>query len=84
MTVNPSSHTVVSSPEFPELNNLTNEQLIKLAEETDSLDAFLSQHSQLKDINLLIDETIDNVERLASKFFLIYSCSFLISRVKKL
>lgn len=67
MTINPPPHTAVSSPEFPELNNLTNEQLVKLAEETDSLDTFLSQHSQLKDINLLIDETIDSVETLASK-----------------
>ncbi|XP_057342121.1 vacuolar protein sorting-associated protein 37A [Microplitis mediator] len=66
VTINPPPHTAVSSPEFPELNNLTNEQLVKLAEETDSLDAFLSQHSQLKDINLLIDETIDSVEILAN------------------
>ncbi|XP_034933807.1 vacuolar protein sorting-associated protein 37A-like [Chelonus insularis] len=62
-----SSMHPVNSFEFPELNNLSNEELIELRNDQESLDDFLYEHSEkIKNINSLIDETIDDVEKLAS------------------
>lgn len=56
------------SHEFPELNNYSNDELRKLADDDDDekLDIFIDEHSQLKQVNLAIDEAIDNVEKIAS------------------
>ncbi|KAI4485449.1 hypothetical protein M0804_006954 [Polistes exclamans] len=56
---------VVQSFIFPELNNLSNEELKKLNEDEDRQDEFLEKHSQLKDINTAIEDTIDLVEKTA-------------------
>ncbi|XP_015171282.1 PREDICTED: vacuolar protein sorting-associated protein 37A [Polistes dominula] len=56
---------VVQSFIFPELNNLSNEELKKLNEDEDRQDEFLEKHSQLKDINTAIEDTIDWVEKTA-------------------
>ncbi|KAI4501100.1 hypothetical protein M0802_003903 [Mischocyttarus mexicanus] len=56
---------VVQSLIFPELNNLSNEELKKLNEDKDRQDEFLEKHSQLKDINTNIEDTIDWVEKTA-------------------
>ncbi|XP_029052338.1 vacuolar protein sorting-associated protein 37A [Osmia bicornis bicornis] len=50
---------------FPELNGLTNEELKRLTEDDDRLDEFLDNHSNLKDINIAIDEAIDWVQKTA-------------------
>ncbi|XP_034185415.1 vacuolar protein sorting 37A [Osmia lignaria lignaria] len=50
---------------FPELNGLTNEELKRLSEDDDRLDEFLDNHSNLKDINIAIDEAIDWVQKTA-------------------
>ncbi|XP_003701158.1 vacuolar protein sorting 37A [Megachile rotundata] len=50
---------------FPELNSLTNEELKRLNEDDDKLDEFLDNHSDLKDINVAIDEAIDWVQKTA-------------------
>ena len=50
---------------FPELNGLTNEELKRLTEDDDKLDEFLDNHSNLKDINIAIDEAIDWVQKTA-------------------
>ncbi|KAK9298971.1 hypothetical protein QLX08_007885 [Tetragonisca angustula] len=50
---------------FPELNNLTNEELKLLSEDDDRLDEFLDKHSILKDINTAIDDAIDWVQNTA-------------------
>lgn len=52
---------------FPELNNLTNEELKRLSEDDDKLDEFLDKHSELKDINTAIDDAIDWVQKTAGK-----------------
>lgn len=52
---------------FPELNNLTNEELKLLSEDDDRLDEFLDKHSILKDINTAIDDAIDWVQNTAGK-----------------
>ncbi|XP_043280229.1 vacuolar protein sorting-associated protein 37A-like [Venturia canescens] len=52
---------------FPELNNLSNEELRKLGEDEDSMINFLEQHTQLKDFNASVDEHIDAVEKIASE-----------------
>lgn len=52
---------------FPELNNLTNEELRQLNEDNDKLDEFLDKHSDLKDINTAIDDAIDWVQKTAGK-----------------
>ncbi|XP_014603869.1 PREDICTED: vacuolar protein sorting-associated protein 37A [Polistes canadensis] len=56
---------VVQSFIFPELNNLSNEELKKLNEDEDRQDEFLEKHSQLKDINTAIEDTIYLVEKTA-------------------
>lgn len=59
----------VISHEFPELNNFSNDELRKLAADDDNdekLDIFIDEHSQLKQVNLAIDEAIDNIEKIAS------------------
>ncbi|XP_047353963.1 vacuolar protein sorting-associated protein 37A [Vespa velutina] len=55
----------VQSFVFPELNNLSNEELKKLNEDEDRQDEFLEKHSQLKDVNMAIEDTIDWVEKTA-------------------
>ncbi|EFN77303.1 vacuolar protein sorting-associated protein 37A [Harpegnathos saltator] len=50
---------------FPELNNLTNEELKRLSEDEDRLDDFLEKHSQIKDINAAIEDAMDWVEKTA-------------------
>ncbi|XP_003401740.1 vacuolar protein sorting-associated protein 37A isoform X2 [Bombus terrestris] len=50
---------------FPELNNLSNEELRWLNEDDDRLDEFLDKHSDLKDINMAIDDAIDWVQKTA-------------------
>ncbi|XP_012056958.1 PREDICTED: vacuolar protein sorting-associated protein 37A [Atta cephalotes] len=50
---------------FPELNNLTNEELKRLSEDDDKLDDFLEKHSQIKDINAAIEDAMDWVEKTA-------------------
>jgi len=52
---------------FPELNNLTNEELKRLSEDDDKLDDFLEKHSQIKDINAAIEDAMDWVEKTAGK-----------------
>lgn len=52
---------------FPELNNLTNEELKRLSEDDDKLDDFLEKHSQIKDINMAIEDTMDWVEKTAGR-----------------
>lgn len=52
---------------FPELNNLTNEELKRLSEDDDKLDDFLEKHSQIKDINMTIEDAMDWVEKTAGK-----------------
>lgn len=52
---------------FPELNNLTNEELKRLGEDDDKLDDFLEKHSQIKDINAAIEDTMDWVEKTAGE-----------------
>lgn len=53
---------------FPELNNLTNDELRKLGGDDDCIDDFLEKYSQLRDLNASIDDEIDTVEKIASKF----------------
>lgn len=60
---------------FPELHNLTNEELKLFNEDEEKLDEFLEEHSQLKDIDAAVEDTIDWVEKTAGK------CMQLISRV---
>ncbi|XP_031828896.1 vacuolar protein sorting 37A [Nomia melanderi] len=50
---------------FPELNNLSNEELKQLSEDEDRLDEFLDKHSELKDIHASIDDAIDWVQKTA-------------------
>lgn len=52
---------------FPELNNLSNEELKRLSEDDDKLDDFLEKHSQIKDINTAIEGAMDWVEKTAGK-----------------
>lgn len=64
--------TLNKSPQslaFPELNNLTNEELRKLGDDEDSMIDFLEKHTQLKDFHASVDEHIDAVEKIASKSF---------------
>ncbi|XP_020286199.1 vacuolar protein sorting-associated protein 37A [Pseudomyrmex gracilis] len=50
---------------FPELNNLSNEELKKLSEDDDRLDEFLEKHSQIKEINTAIEDAMEWVEKTA-------------------
>lgn len=56
-----------SSSEFPELNELSEEELKKLETDEDRLDEFLEKHSQIKDLNTAVEDAIDWVEKTASK-----------------
>ncbi|XP_015124515.1 uncharacterized protein LOC107046420 [Diachasma alloeum] len=58
--------------EFPELNILSNEELKRLGEDTENLDTYLEEHGELKNINLAIDEAIDYVDKIASKFIIFF------------
>jgi len=65
-----SSQSQVKVPQsiiFPELNNLTNEELKRLSEDDDILDDFLEKHSQIKDINVAIEDAMDWVEKTAGE-----------------
>lgn len=53
------------SVSFPELNNLSNEELKRLSEDDDRLDEFLDKHSELKDVHTSIDDAIDWVQKTA-------------------
>lgn len=57
---------------FPELNNLTNEELKRLSEDEDKLDDFLEKHSQIKDINVAVEDAMDWVEKTAGKKYFYY------------
>ncbi|XP_053982979.1 vacuolar protein sorting-associated protein 37A isoform X1 [Hylaeus volcanicus] len=57
--------TKAQSVAFPELNSLSNEELKRLSEDDDNLDEFLDKHSELKDVNLAIDDAIDWVQKTA-------------------
>lgn len=61
------SQTQVPRSIFPELNNLTNEELKRLSEDDDKLDDFLEKHSQIKEINVAIEDAMDWVEKTAGK-----------------
>lgn len=61
----PSQPKMPQSVAFPELNKLSNEELRQLAEDEDRLDEFLEKHSQIKDINLAIDDAIDWANKTA-------------------
>ncbi|XP_012271054.1 vacuolar protein sorting-associated protein 37A [Orussus abietinus] len=50
---------------FPELNKLSIEELKKLNGDEDRLDEFLEKHTQLKEINTAIEDTMDWVEKTA-------------------
>ena len=60
--------TLPQSLVFPELDHLSNDELKKLAEDEDSMDDFLETHTQLKHLNLSIDESIDSVEEIAGTY----------------
>lgn len=51
---------------FPELNNMTIEELKKLNCNDEKIDELLEQHSQLKDIDSAVEDTIDWVEKTAA------------------
>ncbi|XP_046615166.1 vacuolar protein sorting-associated protein 37A [Neodiprion virginianus] len=51
--------------EFPELNDLSTEELQKLGDNVDRLDEFLEKHSQIKDLNTTVEDAIDWVENTA-------------------
>ncbi|XP_012261164.2 vacuolar protein sorting-associated protein 37A isoform X2 [Athalia rosae] len=53
------------SLEFPELNDLSNEELKKLGEDEDRLDEFLDKHVQIKDLNTAVEDAINWVEKTA-------------------
>ncbi|XP_058805587.1 vacuolar protein sorting-associated protein 37A [Phymastichus coffea] len=52
--------------EFPELEKMTNEELVKLGKDEDSMDEFLEKHTKLKEIDSAIEDAIDWVEKTAS------------------
>ncbi|OXU27747.1 hypothetical protein TSAR_003166 [Trichomalopsis sarcophagae] len=52
--------------DFPELDNLTTEELKKLSEDEDLMDEFLEKHSKLKDIDSAVEDAIDWVEKTAT------------------
>lgn len=52
---------------FPELNNMTIEELKKLNCNDEKIDELLEQHSQLKDIDSAVEDTIDWVEKTAGE-----------------
>ncbi|KOC67719.1 Vacuolar protein sorting-associated protein 37A [Habropoda laboriosa] len=64
-SLNQTQSKIRQSVEFPDLNNLTTEELKLLSEDEDRLDEFLNKHSELKDINTTIDGTIDWVQKTA-------------------
>ncbi|XP_023245189.1 vacuolar protein sorting-associated protein 37A [Copidosoma floridanum] len=51
--------------EFPELDKLTNEELMKLGEEEDLMDEFLLKHTKLKEIDSAVESAIEWVEKTA-------------------
>lgn len=53
--------------DFPELNDMSKEELEKLADDEDRLDDILDKHSQIKDLNTAVEDAIDWVEKTASK-----------------
>ncbi|KAK0167504.1 hypothetical protein PV327_004894 [Microctonus hyperodae] len=62
----PPIHSIVNL-EFPELNNLSNEELMELRQSgDDNIDAFLDEYSRLEDIHSSIDEIINSVEEMAN------------------
>ncbi|CAK9803286.1 Vacuolar protein sorting-associated protein 37A [Anthophora quadrimaculata] len=64
-SLNQTQSKIRQSVEFPDLNNLTTEELKLLNEDEDRLDEFLNKHSELKDINMAIDDAIDWVQKTA-------------------
>ncbi|XP_051170341.1 vacuolar protein sorting-associated protein 37A [Leptopilina boulardi] len=51
---------------FPELNNLTIEELKKFNGNDEKIDEFLELHPQLKDIDTAVEDTIDWVQKTAA------------------
>ena len=54
-------------PDFPELDSMSNEDLIKLGKDEDLMDEFLEKHPKLKEFDDAVEDTINKVENLASK-----------------
>lgn len=70
---NQSQTNTLQSIIFPELNNLSNEELKRLSEDEDKLDDFLEKHSQIKDINAAVEDAMDWVDKTAGKrIFLLF------------
>ncbi|KAG7212697.1 hypothetical protein KM043_012972 [Ampulex compressa] len=62
------NQTPVKAPQsiiFPELNNMSTEELKRLSKDDDRQDEFLEKHSQLKDINMAIEDALDWVTKTA-------------------
>ena len=55
--------------EFPELDNMTNEELKKLGEDEDLQDEFLEKHTKLKELDSAVEDAIDWVEKTAGEYF---------------
>lgn len=54
--------------EFPELEKMTNEELVKLGKDEDLMDEFLEKHTKLREIDSAIEDAIDWVEKTACEF----------------
>ncbi|KAJ8667493.1 hypothetical protein QAD02_009156 [Eretmocerus hayati] len=53
-------------PDFPELENMTNDELKKLGEDEDLMDEFLLKHTKLREMDAAVAEAIDIAEKTAT------------------
>lgn len=67
-----SSKPAPSCPDFPELDNMTNDELRRLGEDEDLMDEFLEKHTRIREVDEAVEEAIDWVEKTASKFFFFF------------